>query len=171
MSHLFSASTKSFYHRGLHAADIVPGDAVAITARRHQQLLAGQAEGRAIIADKDGHPQLSPKVKPSAAQLRRLATADIKREARRRILAIASLERQSNDNAAIATFAVVAATVPSAIGEVDQAYSAARDRRVAIDAIRAASNKLEATIATWSAGALDHFHAADAAHWPKESQK
>jgi hypothetical protein len=169
MAHLYSASTNAFFHRGLHAGEVIPADAVAITPARHRQLLDGQAEGRRISPDAKGKPQLSPLPKPSAAFLRRLACADIKREARRRILAVASLERQANDSAAMAAFAIVAATAPSAIGEVDQAYFAAKERRARIDAIRAASNAIELVIADWSAAALANFNAADAAYWPEEA--
>ncbi|MES2042593.1 MAG: hypothetical protein V4475_01890 [Pseudomonadota bacterium] len=172
MSHLYSASTNAFFHRGVHAADKIPADAVAISARRHRELLAGQGEGRAISAGKDGKPQLEPKQKPTLAFLRRLAVADIKREAKRRILAIASLERQANDNAAMAAYAIdLAAGQPVGSPLITNAAHAAVRRRDAIDAIRAASNQLEATIATWSAGALGHFTAAEAAHWPKDSPR
>jgi hypothetical protein len=169
MSHLYSASTNAFFHRGVHAAETIPADAVPISARRHQQLLTGQGEGRAISAGSDGKPQLSPNVKPGAALLRRIATSDIKREARRRILAIASLERQANDNAAIATFALGLATGTDLGAEL--AAHQAVQRREAIDAIRAASNQLEATIADWSVGALAQFNATDASYWPGESTR
>lgn len=163
----YSATTGGFYHAGLHAGAI-PDDAIPITERRHRELLAGQGTGRAIVAGASGAPELAAAPRLTVTRQREIALSAIKNEARRRILAVASLERQANDNAAIAVFAVVAATAPSAIGEVDQAYFVAKQRRDAIDAIRAASNTLEATIANWSAAALAKFKADDAAHWPKD---
>lgn len=170
MSHLYSPSTNAFFHVGIHAQESIPADAVPITPARHRALLDGQAQGRTISPDARGRPQLSPLPKPGAALLRRLAGADIKREARRRILAVASLERQTNDNAVIALRGLASPTDQPTEADL-AAISAAIARRKAIDAIRAASNALEAKIADWSAAALQKFNAADAAYWPGESSK
>lgn len=158
----YSATTGGFYHAALHDGAI-PDDAVPVSERRHRALLAGQGTGRAIVAGAAGTPELTAAPRVTIARQRELAVRSIKAEARRRILAIASLERQANDNAAIAMRGLVPAT------EAPDAITAAITRRKAIDAIRAASNALEATIADWSAAALQKFNAADAAHWPGES--
>jgi len=95
------------------------------------------------------------------AELREIATRMVKSEARRRILAIASLERQANDNAAIALTGSAWAQSPEA--------TAARDRRTRIDAIRAASNAIEAVIARMPAANLKAFDASTHPLWPSET--
>ncbi|MEG3089764.1 hypothetical protein [Sphingomonas sp. PB4P5] len=137
---------------------MIPADAIKITAKRHRDMIAGQGSGRSILVNASGKPELSPIRKPTREQLLRVAIGDIKAEASRRILAVASLEQQANDNAAMAIAALAGEATPEA--------AAARLRRLAIDAIRAASNVLEATIASWSAGALSNFNAGAEAHWP-----
>jgi len=158
---LWSPSTHHFYHASLHGA-AVPADAVAITPRRHRELLDGQTAGRAIMLGKSGKPELARVRKPTSGQLLATDVAAIKAEARRRILAVASLERQINDNALIAMPAGKPAT-----GELDGAL----DRRAKIDAIRAASNLTEATIADWAPAALTAFDATAATWWPEWSDR
>jgi len=160
MSHHWSPSTGGFYHAEIHGSGM-PEDAVAISAKRHAQLLAGQSAGRAIVADANGKPSLTPAVRTTVATLRSYAGMDIRTEARRRILAVASIERQSNDNAVFALRALAL----DAAGTFDAAWS----RRQRIDAIRAASNALEAKIATWAAPALSQLDVTDAAYWPAEA--
>lgn len=147
----YSATTGGFYHAAIHG-DALPTDAVMISEARHRELLDAQAAGRRIIAGARGRPELATERAPTKAQLLTRATAAIKAEARRRILAIASLERQANDNAAIALHSAE--------------FDAACTRRAAIDAIRAASNALEARIASWSAASLTAFDAGADTHWP-----
>lgn len=155
----WSPSTGHFYHAEIHGS-AMPEDCVRVTARRHAELLDGQRQGRAILASATGKPTLSPIRKPGVDQLRAFAIADIKAEASRRILAVASLARQANDNA---VFALRSLNLASA-----EEFDAAFARRTTIDALRVASNALENKIATWSALALSTFDAADAAHWPVE---
>ena len=155
----WSPSTGHFYHSEVHGTAI-PEDAVRVTARRHAELLDGQRQGRSILVGANGKPTLSAIRKPTVDQLRTFAVADIKAEASRRILAVASIARQTNDNAIFALRVLNLATAED--------FDAAFERRAAIDAIRAASNALEHKIATWSALALSSFDAADAAHWPVE---
>ena len=155
----WSPSTGHFYHTEVHGAAI-PEDALRVTARRHAELLEGQRQGRSILAGKNGKPALSPIRKPSVDQLRDFAVGDIKAEASRRILAVASIARQSNDNASLALHALGTAST--------EAFDAAWARRSAIDDIRAASNILEHKITTWSALALSSFDASDDGHWPIE---
>jgi hypothetical protein len=54
---LYSPSTAGFYHPKIHGAGI-PADAVEITDARHAELIAGQADGRIIVAGPDGAPVL-----------------------------------------------------------------------------------------------------------------
>ncbi|WP_294266402.1 hypothetical protein [uncultured Sphingomonas sp.] len=156
----WSASTGAFYRPSIHG-EAIPDDAVAITDSRHAMLLEGQATGRTIIAGMVGRPELAPPRRIRVGELRTAAIAAVKGEAARRILAVASLERQSNDNALIA----LAALDPA----IDRApIAAALDRRRRIDAIRAASDALETQLATWAAGALTDIDVAALAGWPKE---
>lgn len=155
----WSPSTGHFYHGEIHGAAI-PADAIRVTARRHAELLEGQRQGRSILAAANGKPVLSAIRKPTVEQLRAFAVADIKAEASRRILAVASIARQTNDNA---IFALHALRMASA-----EKFDAAWGRRSAINTLRDASNMLENKIATWSALALSSFDASDDAHWPVE---
>ncbi|CAN5695013.1 tail assembly protein [soil metagenome] len=161
----YSPSTGGFYHVAIHGT--IPADAVVITSRCHRELLAGQAEGRRIFAGSDGEPAISPVVKPRKAQLLAVAIADIKREARSRILAIASLERQANDNAAIALRALAGPGDPLSAFDLAE-FSSAITRRRRIDAVRSAGNALEHRISNWATGALSTFEAGADAFWPKE---
>lgn len=104
---------------------------------------------------------------PTLDARRSAATGSIKTVARRRILAIADLSRQSNDNALLAGLALQRAT---GTGDVDEQQAGdALARRAAIDAIRAASNALKAAVATMSAADLAGFAPDAAEHWPSRS--
>ncbi len=121
------------------------GDAV-ITAKRHAALLADQDRGAAIIGDDNGRPRA---VFPPAASLadRRARLVDaIKAEAARRILAIAPLWQQLND--------------------LRSPTLEARHRGVQIDAIRHASNLIEAEVKALKADAIDGFDVRSAPLWP-----
>jgi hypothetical protein len=166
MEFFWSPSTDSFYHRDINAGGI-PADAVAITRRRHAELLAGRSAGREVRAGAKGKPELAPLRKPTVDQLRGWAVLDVKREARRRILGIASLERQANDNAAIALRGMVPADEQPSPAQF-AAISAAIERRHTIDAVRAASNAIEATIATMPAANLTNYDAAADPRWPAQ---
>jgi hypothetical protein len=66
----FSKSTNGFYHKHIHGKNI-PADCVEITEAQHKELLEGQAQGLAIVADHDGRPVnrervLSPEQKAAA---------------------------------------------------------------------------------------------------------
>lgn len=63
----YSKTTNGFYHEEL--TPTLPSDAVAITEEVHQALLAGQAEGRVLTSDANGHPLLVV-VERSAEELR-----------------------------------------------------------------------------------------------------
>ncbi|WP_267382237.1 MULTISPECIES: hypothetical protein [unclassified Sphingomonas] len=163
MSYHYSAATASFYHADVH--DALPDDAVQISAGQHARLLAGQASGRSIVAAPNGRPTLSKLTAPKLDELRAGAVRAVKREARRRILAVATIERQSNDNAAIAL-----AAVANLLGNVHDdrgATIAALRRRAAIDAIRAASDRIETTIAKANADDLAALDVMTVPLWPE----
>lgn len=52
MSYLYSPETGGFYHTDLHRD--IPSDAVAITDEQHNDFLAALAEGKAIVAGRNG---------------------------------------------------------------------------------------------------------------------
>ncbi|PZO91516.1 MAG: hypothetical protein DI623_03065 [Sphingomonas sanxanigenens] len=150
----FSASAGGFFDEAVHGAAI-PSDAVPVTSARHAELIAAQAGGAAIVAGKGGRPRIA-RAPATIAHRRMTAITSARREAQRRILAIAPLWRQANDNAAIALEALTGAA-----RDVD----AALDRRHRIDALRDCSDALEAAIALMDAAALDALQIADDAHW------
>jgi hypothetical protein len=82
-------------------------------------------------------------------------------EAERRILALASLARQSNDNALIAQAALAYAegTLPP------EGLADALARRAAIDALRATATRIADQIATMPASNLTRFDAASPRLW------
>jgi hypothetical protein len=140
----YSGEAGGFYHSDLHG-DAIPADAVAITAARHAELLAAQGAGRRIVA-RGGRPMIEPRSAPSLSQLRDRAVTSVKREAGRRIAAIAPLWRQLN-------------ALRSDAGAQAPLF-------VAIDAIRAASGAIEAAIATMTAADIADFDIAADPRWP-----
>lgn len=159
MSLHYSAARKGFFDTTIHAE--LPDDAVPITAPRHRELMAGQAEGKRIVADSKGRPRLAAPPALPLEQLREAAVAKVRAEARRRILAIASLERQANDNAAIAMQALQIAQAGASTIDT----TAALDRRARINAVRAASDRLEEAIAGMNATSIVAFDPVGPGHW------
>jgi len=155
----YSAARGGFFHAATHPT--LPDDAVRIARLRHRQLLDAQAQGRTIVANDKGRPVLAPIVPPSLEQLRAQASAAVNAEAGRRILAVATLERQTNDNALIAQAALAAATGTPAPAGLAEALA----RRAAIDAIRAASNRIAATIEQMPAANLADYDATAQRLW------
>lgn len=153
----FSPSTGGFYDPAIH--NTLPADAVRISKARHAELIAARSAGKSIAADANGRPVIKA-VRLSLDQLRDRAVTVIKAEARRRILAVASLERQANDNAEIAIEAFAGAA--SDIG-------GALDRRARINAIRTASNAIEAQIERMPAANLTAFDPSTHSLWPEHS--
>ena len=129
-------SARGFLHSDVH--DDIPADAVPISAATHARLLAGQAEGQEIVAGAGGKPVLADPGGNTETDLRARLLRRTRREARRRILAIASLERQSNDNAALA----LAAFQLASLGGTSIDTAPALRRRAAIDALRAACDDI-----------------------------
>jgi len=123
-----------------------PKGAVAISGRRHAALVEALAEGRKVKLGFDGKPRAEARRVDAAAHRRQLVAA-IKREAARRIDQVSPIWRQMNDTRA-----------PSAEG----------DRRFAqIDAIRDASNAIEAMLADVPARGLGAFPVSDNPAWPE----
>lgn len=133
----FSASQMGFYDPALGP---IPDDAVEIEDVYHRELLVAQSSGCRIAVDKDGFP-VALKLE---IDRRAEATALVKQDAERRILAIAAPWRQANDAACIAQAALEMSAGAPAI-TVD--FAPALDRRRAIDAIRRTSDSLCAWIA------------------------
>lgn len=161
---LYAASTGGFYDTRIHTA--IPGDAVAISAASFARLMRAQASGGVIVARR-GRPAIerpapSGPARYGIAQLRARAIAAIDAAARSRILAIASLARQSNDNAALAIAAIV--------GTLSEEAAAALDRRTRIEAIRKAAAAARTTIASADRATLDMFSAEAPGLWPVETQ-
>lgn len=142
MNIYFSPSTMGFYEVD-HPA--IPEDAVQITPARHRAMLDGQAAGATISVAPDGHPRLLRAAKSKVADRRARLVRMIKREAARRIKAVAPIWCQINDmrapgNGSAARFAT-------------------------IDAIRAASNAIESEVTTLDAAGLDAFDIAQHPGW------
>ena len=161
MSLFYSAAEGGFFDTAIHGF-MVPADALPITAEEHRDLLAAQAEGKIIAANDNGRPQAVPRQAPDLAARRDARIATARAEARRRILGIATLERQANDNADIALQALQLAQA----GHTTIDTVPAIERRTRIDQVRAASNHLEAAIAGMSASALAQLDTAAPSHWP-----
>ena len=156
----FSASLGGFLHADIHPS--LPSDAVPVAADQHADLMAGQAEGRRIVADAKGCPCLEGVASPSIEARRQAALHTLRGETRRRILAIASLERQSNDNAEIALQALQLAQA----GHTTIDTAAALERRTRIDQVRAASDQLAVAIAGMNVRTLAQLDVAAPSHWP-----
>ena len=164
MSLYFSASAAGFFDDRLHPSQ--PVDAVAISEQRHAELLAAQAEGRRICADAQGRPVARDPAKPPLEERRARKRAAVKQEAARRIIAAAPAWRQSNDALALGQAALEFAV--AGVTTIDTAPALAR--RAAIEAVRAASDRLEAAVATMRAGALDAFDPKLDTHWNEETE-
>lgn len=63
----YSQSTSGFYDTSIHG-DLIPADAVEITAEQHAELLAGQSAGQQIVPDENGFPILITPVVDLVAQ-------------------------------------------------------------------------------------------------------
>lgn len=80
---LYSSQTGGFYATEIHGA-AVPADCVEITDERHADLLLGQSQGRRIVADEHGHPQLQDAPVPPLSTRQESAWERIKTERDRR---------------------------------------------------------------------------------------
>lgn len=153
------SSTNGFQTRQAHG-DGIPADAVRIRPSRHRELIAAQAAGAEIYAGKAGRPYIR-RPRENLEHRRAFARQCVKREARRRILEIAPEWRQANDNADLAIAALqLSATMTTGVDT-----SGPIARRAAIDALRAASDRLEARLETMTGPELEIFDPSADAHW------
>ncbi|MFC4256687.1 hypothetical protein GRI97_15815 [Altererythrobacter xixiisoli] len=144
MAIFYSASTGGFYDETIgYTPGAIPADAVEITPARHAELLAAQKAGRKIMTNDSGRPVLARG--PSAEQQRAALVNAIKAEARRRIEAVSPPWRQLNDS-----------REPSPAGAA---------RFAAIDALRAASDRIEQQLQATPAADLATFDISTNPHW------
>ena len=158
MSIYYSPSAHAFYDDAIHAADTIPGDAQRITRARHRDLLAAQSDGAAIVADANGRPKINRAPVTIATRCAALIRR-VKREAARRIEAASPIWRQMND---LRWLMLTATNTPT-----DDERGQALARFETIDAIRAASDSIEAEITAATAAQLDALDIATHPAWPK----
>jgi hypothetical protein len=144
MSIFFSPSACGFFHADIHAE--IPADAVAISEARHRELLDGQAGGSSIVAGADGRPRLDRPAKPHLAERRSHAVQLVKAAAADQIERTAPAWRQLN-------------ALRGPAGAADPLFSR-------IDAIRMASDEIEAAVCRMTSAQLESFDPRDPAHWP-----
>lgn len=154
----FSSGLGTFVDEAFHK--VLPADAVPVSRDDHARFLAARRAGHRVEADARRRPRIV-RVTVKLAQRRTDTIARVRDEARRRILAVASIERQTNDNAAIAQMALQLAL--TATTTIDAA--AACERRTRIEAIRARGAALRTAIARFPAASLDAFDPTDEGHW------
>jgi hypothetical protein len=75
----YSGSTNGFYDSSINTN--IPADGVEITAEEHAALLAGQSQGKQIVADANGYPVLQDPPLPTLAESQTRAHASIDTEA------------------------------------------------------------------------------------------
>lgn len=143
MAIFYSAAHHAFFDDAIHAT--LPDDAQPISPARHRELLDAQASGATIEAGAKGQPRYRH---PSAEARRAALLRQVKGEAARRIARISPSWRQLNDLRA-----------PSPEGA---------DRFAAIDAIRSASDAIEADIARRPSADLAAIDLALHPLWPAE---
>lgn len=153
--HYYDPKSGAFFDRAIHGA-LIPKNSRPLSAKRYRALIDGRAAGDRIVADAKGNPSLEAPAAPSADAMRAALIARIKREAGRRIEAIAPLWRQIND------LSVLAGVLPP---EADEKAEAGQRRR-AIEALRARSNQIELLLENLVADQLAAFDPRDDAHWP-----
>ncbi len=161
MSLFYSASRAGFFDDDIHK--VLPPDAQPITTAEHADMLAAQSAGARIEGDSRGRP-VARKLILALDTRRTIAVSETKIEARRRIVAIATLEQQTNDNALIARAALSSAGLAAAVDPAPLAKALAR--RTAIDAIRDASDTIEEAIAAMNARTLTALDVTANTHWP-----
>ncbi|WP_103730650.1 hypothetical protein [Novosphingobium sp. HII-3] len=144
MSLRYSASTGGFYETQVHSQ--IPDDAVFVPRAAHAALMEAQAAGGRIVPSPETGLPVIEAPSESAAALEARIVAAVKREAERRILAVSPVWRQLND--------------------VRELSPEATERFQMIDAIRAASDAMEAEIAALSAQDLADYAVVENPRWP-----
>lgn len=76
MTKHYSALTGGFYDAGFHTPEQIPADAVEITDEQHAALLAGQSNGKRIVAGPNG-PELADPPAPSPEQVKAALSAAV----------------------------------------------------------------------------------------------
>jgi hypothetical protein len=76
----WSISTNGFYNAAIHGNNM-PGDAVAITQDEYSALIAGQRQGKRIVAGQNGKPELADPPLASLADRKDAAKAAIDKAA------------------------------------------------------------------------------------------
>lgn len=150
MSIHYSAGRNAFFDNRVHAR--LPDDALPVTADEHARLLAEQAAGKVIMPGLHGEPT-ARRPAENGDQLRARLIVATKREAARRIEQIAPLWRQLNDWRDLCFL------------EPGEQRTAIEGRVATINAIRAASDRLEARLAGMTARQLAKADIADDTHW------
>ncbi len=151
MSIYYSAARRAFFDDRIHT--ILPGDAVPVTPEEHARLLGEQSAGKVILPGDDGEPT-ARRPAENGEQLRARLIVATKREAARRIEAVAPLWRQLND------WRDLCFVEPGS-----ERRTAIDGRVAAINAIRAASDRLEQQLASMTARQLAKADIADDTHW------
>jgi hypothetical protein len=154
----YSPSTRGFYDSEVH--EEIPSDGVALTRTQYEALLAAQAGGKTIVMS-GGTPVAAAPPAPTLAQARAVAVARMRAEGARRMLVVAPMWRQSNDNGLIAMAAYQIASED--VTTID--IASALQRRGAIDVLRARGDQLEATIAAMTEAQLAAFDPTLDSHW------
>ena len=162
----YSAETGAFYDPQIHGV-FLPLDCVPVTRARHAQLLDDQANGAIITAGKDGGPSTQFPKDASLPELRERSCRAINAEARRRIVAIADLAAQSNDNADIAMLTGLANRSEHDCAMLSKALA----RRLAINAVRDSGQALKSKIRRTSKDGLHKLQIADDSHWPAQFER
>ena len=150
MSIHYSPARNGFFDERVHAT--LPDDARPVTPEEHARLLDAQSAGKVIMPGNDGEPT-ARRPAENGEQLRARLIRATKREAARRIEAVAPLWRQLND------WRDLSHMPPG------EQRSAIESRVDAINAIRAASNRLEQQLAGMTARQLAKADIADDTHW------
>lgn len=85
MKQFYSQSTGIFYHDDLYKEGQRPKDCVPVSDETHAALMVAQAEGKRIVADKDGYPVLAdpPPLSPSDAIKAQIAALETQQTPRR----------------------------------------------------------------------------------------
>lgn len=148
MTLYYSPSRRGFMDDGLFA-DAIPEDALEVSPEQRDDIIAALTLGLEVSV-KGGELVISPPPEPTRGDLEASLVEAIKAETRTRILAVVPMWKQMNDAAALA------------LGSDDGALT----RRVWIDAMRARSNDLEASLSALSDDDLARFDPADEA-WPE----
>ena len=168
MTEFYSPSRGGFFDDQINRT--IPDDCVPLKPGQRQALHAALATGKIIRVTANGAVQAVAPTPPAIDDRRAQLHTAVKREASRRILAIAPMWQQVNDLRAIAEANDATARAAGTLiaEEIAEAALKAYDRGAAIDAVRTASNMLDAAIDTMSVRVLTQLDVTSAGHWPPD---